>query len=261
MHQVGPFSLHVDAFGVGVATFERPPVNAFSVDTYEALGDLIELVSATTEVRVLVMAAPSGTKAWCGGADVRDFVGMDSRRRKERYDFINTVLPRFATLNRPTIAAINAHAVGVGVILAGLCDLRVAAETASFACPEINYGLVGGGAGLFSYLNMPEGFLREMLYTGHRFSAADMFRAGYLNRVVLREQVLDTSLALARVIASKSLPALRARKDVLLRIEGMTWLDSYLVAQSASGELVSGADAGEGVSAFLEHRDPEILDQ
>src|SRR6202044_645444 len=133
---------------------------------------------------------------------------------------------------------INSHAVGIGVILAGLCDLRVAAESATFACPEIDFGLIAGGGGLFSYLNMPEGFLRELLYTGRRFSSTEMRNAGFLNYVVPKNDVLAKSLEIAELISKKSLPALRARKRVLTEMEGMTWHESYLLAQRASNDLV-----------------------
>ena len=255
-----PFSMQVNDAGVALVTFDSPPVNAFSIRVYEALGAIVETVAASDSIRTVVLAAPAETRAWCGGADVKDFVGMDPVRRKERYEFINSVLPRFALLDRPVIAAINAHAVGVGVVLSGLCDLRIAADTATFACPEINFGLVGGGAGLFSYLNMPEATIREMLYTGRRFSAEEMLRAGFLNAVVPRADVLSSAMALAATIAEKSLPSLKARKRVLVEIEGLSWNDSYLLAQKVSSEMTAGRDPGEGVSAFLEHRGPRFVD-
>lgn len=67
------------------------------------------------------------------------------------------------------------------MILAGLCDMRVAAEDAAFACPEIDYGLVAGDAGLFSLINMPEGKVREMLFTGARFTARELEATGFFN--------------------------------------------------------------------------------
>lgn len=235
-------------------------MNAVSVEVYEDLSRLIDQVESSTQTRVVVIAAPEDARAWCGGADLNDFVGMESAGRKERYAFINGVLPRFAALDRPTIAAVNAPAVGVGVILAGLCDLRVAADSATFACPEIDFGLVGGGAGLFDYLNLPQALVREMLYTGQRYDAAAMRAAGFLNRVLPRASVVEAALALATQIAGKSLPALRARKRVLVEIEGLGWLDSYLHAQSASADLVAGRDGQEGVRAFLENRDARFFD-
>lgn len=259
--QMGPFTLSVNDEGVGLVHFERPPVNAFAADVYDALGDLMDHITASDEVRVVVLTAPSDARAWCGGADLNDFVGMNPVKRKARYEFINSVLPRFGKLDRPTIAAVNAHAVGVGVILAGLCDLRYGAETAAFWCPEIDYGLVGGGAGLLSYLNLPEALIREMLYTGRRFTASEMFHAGFLNAVTPRDEVLPRALATAREIASKSLPALKARKRVFTDIEGLSWNDGYFLAQAASADLVAGRDAGEGVNAFLEKRPAKLADE
>ena len=260
MTHFGPFELEIDSEGVGIATFNRPPVNAVSLDVYEALARLGDAVEASHDVRVLVLSSPGNARAWCGGADLHDFVDMDRSRRSERYEFINASLPRIAALSRPVIAAINAPAVGMGVILAGICDLRVAADSATFACPEIDFGLVAGGGGLFAHLKMPEGFLRELLYTGRRFSADEMHSAGFLNYVVPRSDVLPKALEIAHLISRKSLPALQARKRVLLETEGLTWLEGYLVAQRASGELVENRDSSEGVTAFLEGRDSRLSD-
>ena len=211
-------------------------------------------------MRVLVLAAPEGARAWCGGADLNDFVGMNPERRKERYQFINAHLPKFYALDRPVIAAINGAAIGIGMILAGLCDMRVAAEDAQFACPEIDYGLVCGGGGLFAMLNLPEAKMRELLYTGREFSARELEPVGFFNYVVPRYEVLPTALGLASAIAAKSLPAIRARKAASTAIEGRSWMEAYLDAQALSAELVAGADSGEGVQAFLEGRAPVLRD-
>ena len=110
----GAFTLESRADGVAVATFSRPPVNAFSIAEYRALGDLIAHVEGDAAIRVLVLAAPDDARAWCGGADLRDFEGITKAARAERYAFINSVLPRFHALDRPTIAAINKAAIGLG---------------------------------------------------------------------------------------------------------------------------------------------------
>lgn len=256
----GALSLQVRENGVGVIMFDRPPVNAVSISVYEDLGSLADFIADSTSVRVLVLAAPDSARAWCGGADLKDFVGMNSERRKERYRFINAQLPKLYALDRPVIAAINGAAIGIGMIIAGLCDMRIAAEDAQFACPEIDYGLVCGGAGLFSMLNLPEAKVREILYTGRRFTARELEPVGFFNYVVPRDEVLARSLELASVIAVKSLPSIRARKAASSMLEGRTWIEAYLDAQAMSAQLVDGADSGEGVRAFLEHRPPAFRD-
>lgn len=257
---IGSFELDVDDDGVALVTFSRPPVNAVSLSVYEDIGRLVAAIKADTGIRVVVLTAPEGAKAWCGGADLRDFVGMDKAKREERYRFINEQVPGFYRLDRPVIAAINGAAIGIGMILAGLCDMRVAAEDACFACPEIDYGLVGGGAGLLSWLKLPEAKVREILFTGRKFTARELEPTGFFNYVTPRDEVLPKAIELARQIASKSLPSIRARKIASVGLEGRTWMEAYLDAQALSAQLVAGKDSGEGVHAFLEHRKPRFVD-
>ena len=257
----GAFTLDVRDDGVGLVTFDRPPVNAVSVAVYEALGALVDRIEGGADVRVVVLTAPADARAWCGGADLNDFVGIDPDARKQRYDFINAQLPRFYAMDRPVIAAINAPAVGIGVILAALCDMRIASDAAHFSCPEIDFGLVAGGAALLALAKMPEARVREMLFTGRRFTAAELEPSGFFNYVVPRQAVLPKALELAAQIAVKSLPAIRARKRASTRIEGRGWVDAYLDAQRFSAALTAGDDGAEGVAAFLDKRPAAYRDK
>ena len=256
---IGSFELTVGDDGVALVVFSRPPVNAVSLSVYEDIGVLVDTIEASANVRVVVLSAPPTARAWCGGADLKDFVGMDSARRKERYAFINDRVPGFFRMERPVIAAINGHAIGIGMILAALCDMRIASSEAQFACPEIDYGLVAGGAGLLALLKMPEAKVREMLFTGRKFTALELEPTGFFNYVVPRHEVLPKALELASLIARKSLPAVRARKLASVALEGRTWMEAYLDAQALSADLVAGEDSGEGVRAFLEHRAPKFV--
>lgn len=250
---VGPFSFTVSE-GVATVLFDRPPVNSFSYDTYLNLETIAEQLENDPSVKVVVLRAAEGARAWCGGADVNDFVEMDYERRKERYVVVNAAVQRFYALEKPTIAAISAHAVGIGVLLAAVCDMRIAAETATFSCPEIDYGLVAGSAKLLNYLGVPEALVREMGYTGGRISAERMLAVGFVNDVVVRDEVDARADALAKVIAGKSLPALQARKFAYVNHEQLGWFEAYQLAQGRSALLVASADSQEGVRAFLDGR-------
>jgi len=254
------FAVDLDDAGIATVTFDRPPVNAVSLEVYEALADLRVRIEADDAIRVVILAAPEEARAWCGGADLNEFVGMNPVRRKERYARINELLPNLSGLERPTIAAINSHAVGIGVVLAALCDIRVAADSATFACREIDYGLVPGQGGLLPALGMPRAIAREMLFTARRFSAEEMKAAGFLNAVVPRERVTAKALEIAALMAAKSRPALEATKRTQIAIEGLPWREAYLKAQEESAELTRNSDAAEGVSAFLEGREPRLID-
>lgn len=248
----GSFSVVIQDDGVAITTFSRPPVNAVSVSVYEDIGRFADHVAQDVRIKVIVITAPPDSRVWCGGADLHEFKGMTADRRKERYRFINEQLPRFHRIDRPMIAAIKGATVGVGVMLAGMCDLRVVSESARFACPEIDYGLIGGSAGLFAALRMPEAKVREMLYTGRAFTARELESTGFFNYVVPPAAVFPIALDLAQQIASKSMPTLRARKLASLTWEGSEWLDAYLEAQEISSSLVENPESEAAVMAALE---------
>lgn len=247
----GAFSVDLKANGVALVTFSRPPVNAVSLSVYEDIGRLADHIDASDRIKVVVLSAPQESRAWCGGADLREFEGMTAERRRERYEFINQRLPRFHQIDRPMIAAIRAPAVGVGVMLAGMCDLRVASEGARLACPEVDYGLIGGSAGLLASLRMPEAKVREMVYTGRSFTARELENTGFFNYIVPHAAVLPLALDLADQIAGKSLAALRTRKLASLMFEGPEWMDAYLKAQEASSALVERPESAEAVEHAL----------
>lgn len=250
-HLFGAFTLEVNDNGVCVATFSRPPVNAVSLSVYEDIGRLADHVATDSQIRVIVISAPDDARAWCGGADLNEFKGMTAAKRKERYQFINEQLPRFHRIDRPMIAAIRGAAIGVGVMLAGMCDMRVVSEDSRFACPEVDYGLVGGSAGLFATLRMPEAKVREMVYTGRAFTARELESTGLFNYVVPRAAVLPLALDLAAKIAEKSMPTLRARKQASLSWEGSEWMDAYLESQDMSSTLVEQPESEAAVIAAL----------
>jgi len=250
----GAFSLEIKDNGVAIATFSRPPVNAISISVYEDIGHFADHIATDNSIRVIVITAPDDLRAWCGGADLHEFKGMTAGRRKERYQFINEQLPRFHRIDRPMIAAIRGATIGVGVMLAGMCDLRVASEDARFACPEVDYGLIGGSAGLLATLGMPEAKVREMVYTGRTFTARQLENTGFFNYVVPRAAVLPLAMDIADQIASKSLEALRARKLASLMFEGPEWMEAYLKAQEASSSLVEKPESDAAVRAALVQR-------
>ena len=78
----GAFTLHIREDGVAIATFSRPPVNAVSLSVYEDIGRFSDYVASDDDIRAIVVTAPEGSRAWCGGADLNEFKGMTAERRK-----------------------------------------------------------------------------------------------------------------------------------------------------------------------------------
>jgi enoyl-CoA hydratase/carnithine racemase len=255
------FSMETDSRGITVVTFDRPPVNAISFEVYPEIRNLAETIQSSDESRVVVLTAPPKARAWCGGADVNDFLPLDYDTRLARYELISECLPPFYNLERPVIAAVNMHAVGVGLVLASFCDIRVASEEAFFAAPEIDRGVLAAGGAFFLRLNMPQGFVRELIYTGRRYSAQHMRDVGFFNYVVPKAEVMDKAMELAEIIAGKSLPALKANKRTTNATESMAWQDAYKLTNEESAELTITDDAKEGIRAFLEGREPQYQDR
>lgn len=251
--EFGAFTVDVREDGVAIVTFSRPPVNAVSLSVYEDLGSLSDGIANNDDIRAIVLTAPPESRAWCGGADLHEFKDMTAERRKERYRYINAQLPRFHAIDRPMIAAITGATVGVGVMLASLCDMRVASDEARFACPEVDYGLIGGSAGLLATLRMPEAKIREMLYTGRAFTARELEPTGFFNYVVPRAAVLPLAIDIAEQIARKNMPVLRLRKLASQALEGSEWMDTYLEAQEMSAALVEDPKSEAAVRAALKH--------
>lgn len=250
-----------EADGIAVATFERLPVNAFSYDAYRELAALSRHVEISETIRVLILAGSPKARAWVGGADLNDLLACDVETRKARYALINQTLPLFYHLDRPVIAAITGPAVGVGTSIAAMCDIRVASRKAFFAKPEIDRGVVGGGGTQLLRVGVPAGLVREMIYTARRVGADEMKAAGYLDHVVEPEQVMDKAMEIARLIAAKSLPALKANKICNNAVEGLPWEEGYQLTQEYSARLTAGEDGKEGIRAFLQRRKAQYRDR
>jgi len=240
--------------GIALVTFERPPVNAMSYDAYRELIELADTVESSEEIKVVVLAGSPKSRAWVGGADLQDFVTLDHDTRLARYELINRSLPRLYNLERPVIAAITGHAVGVGMSMAAICDIRVASSVARFAKPEIDRGVVASGGIQLTRLALPAGKVREMIYTGRKFSAEELRDTGFFNYIVEPAEVLPKAMEIAALIAQKSLPALKANKVCNNAVEGMPWQEGYKLTQEFSARLTAGEDAKEGIRAFLERR-------
>jgi enoyl-CoA hydratase/carnithine racemase len=246
---------------IGIVTLERPPVNALSYDVYRELTDVVDKIEKSDEIRVVILTGSPNSRAWVGGADVKDLVGLDYDTRKQRYELINRSVPRLYNLDRPVIAAINAAAVGAGVSLASLCDIRIASSKAFFAKPEIDRGVVAAGGIQMLRLNMHAGKIREMIYTGRRFSAEEMKEAGFIDYVVEPDMLLPKAMEIATLIAQKSLPALKANKICNNAVEGLPWQEGYKMTQEYSARLTAGEDGKEGIRAFLERRPTKYKDR
>lgn len=240
--------------GIALLTIDRPEkLNALNADVIRELDDCFVEANETDDVRGVIITG-EGEKAFVAGADIQEFVGLDSEAAEALARRGQSVFQRIENSLIPVIAAINGFALGGGCELALACHMRIAAEGARFAQPEVNLGLIPGYGGT---QRLPQIVGRanatEMLLTGDMISASRALEIGLVNRVVAPEELIDIAFSLMLTIIS------RAPMAVSLALEAIR--ASYLPLEqglrreaSLFGRTFETEDFKEGVSAFLEKR-------
>jgi len=163
-------------------------------------------------------------------------------------------------LNKPIVAAVNGAAVGWGMELALMADLRVASERARFGELFVKRGLCCDVAGLGRLVQLV-GRERacELLYTGRIVDAAESLDIGLVSRVVPHDELMSTAMDLARSIAANPPLAVQALKRGLRRALDPDWDELGAWVSSTLSDLFATEDHREGVAAFLEKREPSYV--
>jgi enoyl-CoA hydratase len=244
---------------VEILTIDRPEArNALTFRTYAEL----ERAVRETSARCLVVTG-SGT-AFCSGDDVRQVMGGGDRKAGER---LAAAAPRLTpaaeallTSNVPIVAAVNGPAVGWGMELALMCDLRVASERAKFGELFVLRGLCCDVAGLSRLASLVgREKAAELLYTGQVIDAQEALRIGLVSRVVPDAQLMESALELANRIASNPPLAVRRLKAGLREALDPDWKKLGEWVSRSLAELFETEDHREGVKSFLEKRPPKYV--
>jgi enoyl-CoA hydratase / 3-hydroxyacyl-CoA dehydrogenase len=240
---------------VAIAWLDRPPANSISPETVAALRKVWDEVTAGGVVRALVFAS-ANPQLFCAGADIKAFTKMDETAGRALVDQMHGLLRDFERSQIVTIAAVNALAYGGGCELAMGCDIRVAAQSATFAQPEINLGIIPGFGGT-QRLPRLVGTAKalEMNLTAEPVGADEAFEFGLVNRLVPDHELLDTTLAWARKLAAQAPVAV----GLIKQISGDGDLDAGIEAEKdAFLKAFASEDAREGIGAFLQKRTPKF---
>ena len=242
---------------VGVITLNRPEArNALTFTTY---AELEEAVRGTT-ARCLVI---TGTDpAFCSGDDVKQVMAGAAERVADGLRDAPRLTPAAAALlhtDVPVIAAVNGAAVGWGMELALMADIRFASEKARFGELFVKRGLCCDAAGL-GRLAQVVGRSRaaELLFTGRMVGADEAMEMGLVSRVAPHEDLLAATLQLAGEIASNPPLAVQRLKRGLREALDPDWKSLGAWVSASLAELFRTADHREGVAAFLEKREPKF---
>ncbi len=254
--------------GVAVITLNRPEkMNSFTRRMIEEWAWAIEQAREDDNVRAVIVTG-AGQRAFCAGMDVqqeaagagvlRSESGPAASRNSLRYN-VHKVPRALMLLDKPYIAAVNGAAVGAGMDMASMADMRFAADTARFGMAYVRVGIIPGDAGAY-FLPRLVGIARalELIWTGDLFTAQQALEWGYVSRVFPADRLMEETRAFAARLAEGPGVAIQLAKRLVYRsLE--TDLDHALdLAQSAMVIAQSTEDAREGPRAFVEKRKPEF---
>ncbi len=246
-----------------VVTIDRPEArNALSLEMGRQLIEVWREFAADDDLRVAVLTG-AGDRAFCAGADLKEvgawYASMTPEERRHRAETEPGLggITRNLDPGKPIIAAVNGACLAGGLELALACDIRIAADTATFGLPEVRWGLMPGAGGTQRLPRaIPESMAMEMLLTGHPIDAATALGVGLVSRVVTPGDLMDEALGVAARIAANAPLATRAVRAAAHRGRDLPLEDGLALEQATAEPLRHTYDVQEGLRAFSEKRDP-----
>ncbi|WP_378942428.1 enoyl-CoA hydratase/isomerase family protein [Mesorhizobium sp. ANAO-SY3R2] len=247
------------AENVGLITINRPSKrNSLDAASENALREAWDWADRDASIRCIVLTG-AGDKAFCAGADIGEFLPELQRRVEAGEDEGNFGgLARQYPTEKPIIAAINGVAWGGGLELALACDIRLASANASFALPEVRWGIIAGAGGATRLPRLlPAAVAAEMLLAGLPIDAESARLHGLVSRLFSDHgSLMQGALELATRIASNAPLAVAQTLSLIRNSRGVLQGESLDMERAAFRRILTTRDASEGMAAFNENRTP-----
>lgn len=251
-----PTLVTVSSNGVMLVTLNRPATrNALSAEMAAGLSAAFARADSDDDVRAVVVTG--GGDAFCAGADFSRGAQVFDRPSHDTFTAC-PISPTAWQIRKPVVAAVNGHAIGVGLTIVLHCDIRVMARHAKYSVVQVRRGVMPDA---FSHWTLPRiagmGVATDILLTGRTFDGEEALRLGIASRVADAADVVSTAMSIAEDIAVNTNPLSVAVSKRLV------W-DSFESTAGYVGDeetrlhrvLMGSADSREGVEAFLERRTP-----
>ncbi|MFE2144011.1 enoyl-CoA hydratase [Streptomyces sp. NPDC059456] len=241
---------------VAVLTLDRPEaLNALNLRVMTEVVSAAEQLDRDPDVGCIVLTG--SPKAFAAGADIKE---MRPQSYTDMYlsDWF-TAWDRLGQVRTPTLAAVSGYALGGGCELAMLCDILLAADTATFGQPEIKLGVIpgiGGSQRLTRAVGKAKAM--ELCLTGRTMDAAEAERAGLVSRIVPADELLAEALAVAATVADMSKPVAMMAKEAVNRAFETTLTEGVRFERRLFHAVFATADQKEGMSAFVDKRPPHF---
>lgn len=251
---------------VAVLVLDRPQArNSLSEGLIAALHAALDDVRDDASVRAVVIAAAGSV--FSAGHDLKELTAhrTDADRGRAYFARImsacSAMMQAVVRLPKPVIAAVQGVATAAGCQLVASCDLAVASEAASFATPGVDIGLFCSTPMVALSRNVPRKHAMHMLLTGEAVTAHRAAEIGLVNSVVTAGTERAAAVALAKRIAAKSAYTLRVGKEAFYAQAEMPLAEAYRYAAEVMTQNMLARDAEEGISAFIEKRQPSWEDR
>jgi methylglutaconyl-CoA hydratase len=243
---------------VAIWTIQRPlRMNSLSRDLLLAFGRLSREAASNASVRAVVVTG-AGDKVFCAGADLKERRGMSENDVRVQIDLYRSELASLDRCPKPVVAAINGVALGGGLELALVCDLRVAASHAELGFPETSLGIIPGGGGTQRLPRLiGEARAKELILLARRLSAGEALAWGLVNRVTPEgASVVDDAVSWLAPVAQGAPIAQAAALEAIDRAPDLP-LDLGLELEKVSyDKVLVSEDRREALEAFAAKRKP-----
>ena len=234
--------------------------NALSDQMMHQLHQCISDASSNNSVKVIIIAAVGDV--FCSGHNLKDITkaraNADDGKEyfSDLFDLCSSLMQMITACSKPVIAEINGVATAAGCQLVASCDLAIASDQSKFATPGVNIGLFCSTPMVALSRNVSKKDSMKMLLTGDMVDAAEAKRISLINDHVSAEKLNDSVMHLAHKIASKPLSTVKIGKEAFYRQYEMSLSEAYKFTSKVMTESSLADDAKEGITSFLEKRDP-----
>ena len=232
-------------------------LNALNSEILSELGTVFDQIKNDEEIQIVVLTGEG--KAFVAGADIDYMRDLNMEQAKKFSEDGSRLFRKIEMLNKVVIAAVNGFALGGGCELAMACDIRIASSNAKFGQPEVGLGIIPGFSGTQRLPRLVGlGRAKELILSAGHIGAAEAYRIGLVNKVTDKENLMEETYKLADKIKSNSRSALKFAKESMNRgVE--TDIETGIAYESnVFGLCFASQDQKEGMTAFLEKRDPKF---
>lgn len=204
--------------GIAHIILNRPrALNVYNMMMRDELFQVLMAIRDDTEIRSCILSG-AGEKAFCAGADLSEFLTAPSPIVARSVRWERDIWGLFLSIPQPIIAAIHGYCLGSGIEMALMCDIRIASEDAIFGLPEVGLGIIpaaGGTQTLPRTIGLTISL--EMLLSNRWIDSHEAYRAGLVNQIVQKEELMERAIAIAKRIASFSPEITRKAKEAIWR--------------------------------------------